>query len=133
MSVLYTAVQAALKNQSLSVSGRDIARDYCYIDDVTEAFIHLLFQPKLKHLVYNVGSPQAFTLDQVLETLQTMVPGFSWKDSSVNEAEVSLIETSARAGLNVDRLKEDANWTPNFSLHKGLQTYLEWLKSNQMS
>jgi nucleoside-diphosphate-sugar epimerase len=129
MSAAYTAVNTAIEKQPLKVYGASIARDYCYIDDVSEAFAALLLTPRLEHSIYNVGSEEAYTLTQLLKILHDLEPSFNWVETRVaEEAEIALTSSGARAGLNISRLKEDTTWTLRFTLEQGIRTYLSWLR-----
>jgi UDP-glucose 4-epimerase len=129
MSAVYTAVHAALAKQPLKVHGASIARDYCYIDDVAEAFTSLTLHPRLEHSVYNVGSAEAYTLTELLNILHDLEPTFSWVETSnPDEADIALLRSSARAGLDVSRLQQDTGWTSRFMLGQGIKIYVDWLK-----
>jgi nucleoside-diphosphate-sugar epimerase len=129
MSAVYTAVHAALAGRLLKVHGASVARDYYYVDDVAEAFATLLLTPRLEHSVYNVGSAEAYTLTELFNILQKLEPTFSWVETSgAEEADITLLSGSARAGLDMSRLQEGTGWTRRFTLEQGVRAYLSWLK-----
>lgn len=131
MSAVYTTLHAALAKQKLKVYGASIARDYCYIDDIAEALASLVLHPQLKHSVYNVGSAKAYTLIELLNAVRDLEPTFSWVETStVEKADIVLLNSSARAGLDVSRLEQDIDWTYQVTLEHGIKAYLNWLKSN---
>jgi nucleoside-diphosphate-sugar epimerase len=131
MSAVYTAVHAALEKRPLKVHGTSIARDYCYIDDVAEAFTALLLASQLEHSIYNVGSAEAYTLTELLDIIQKLEPTFFWVETStLEEADIALLSSSARAGLDMSRLEQDTTWTSQFTLERGIKVYLNWLRSD---
>lgn len=130
MSAVYTAVNAALEKQPLNVYGASIARDYCYIDDVAEAFASLTLHPQLNHSVYNVGSAKAYTLTELLNAIRDLEPTFSWiETSTAEEADIALSSSSARAALDMSRSARDTDWKFQFALERGIKAYLSWLRS----
>jgi nucleoside-diphosphate-sugar epimerase len=132
MSAVYTAVHAALAQRTLKVHGASIARDYCYIDDVAEAFATLLLRPHLEHSVYNVGSVEAYTLTELLTILQKLEPTFTWVETNTaEEADIALVAGSARAGLDLTRIQQDARWTLGSNLEQGLRAFLSHLKNHR--
>lgn len=125
MSAVYTAVHATLEKRPLKVHSASIARDYCYIDDVAEAFSALLLTSELKHSIYNVGSAQAYTLEELLNIIHDIEPKFSWIETAIpEEAEIALTSSSARAGLDMSRLEKEIDWKP-FTLEEGIRNYVE--------
>jgi nucleoside-diphosphate-sugar epimerase len=131
MSAVYTAVHAALEKRPLKVHGTSIARDYCYIDDVAEAFTALLLASRLEHAVYNVGSAEAYTLAELLDIIQKLEPTFFWVETStLEEADIALLSSSARAGLDLSHLQQDVRWRLRFTLEQGLKAFLSYLKNH---
>lgn len=132
MSAVYHAVTAALNKQPLTVIGAAIARDFCHIDDVSQAYMHLLFANQLNHTCYNVAGAHAEPLSHALNALTDMY-GLVWRtdtrDDTTREHLVQMPE-QARASLDLSRLQADTGWTPRFDLMAGVRAYAAWRQSN---
>lgn len=132
MSAVYQVVHAALAGRRITVTGADIARDFCHIDDVCEAYAALLFSPTLRHAIYNVGSPQAYPLRDALTVLRDSMPNFDWQEvDDPRTADVVQTLSNARAEMDVSRLQSEIGWSPKFNLTTGVKAYLQWLQVNK--
>ncbi|UCH25201.1 MAG: SDR family NAD(P)-dependent oxidoreductase [Trueperaceae bacterium] len=129
MSAVYSAAHAALADRRLTVHGAEIARDFCHVVDVADAYIALLFADVLCHGVYNVAADGAFPLSDALHALADARPAFSWTEAEAGDAELVQVPANARAGLDISRLKEDTGWRPRFDLSAGATAYLDWLEN----
>lgn len=129
MSAIYEATHAALEGKSTTVIGSEIARDFCHIDDVCDAYKALLFTSVLHHDVYNVGSPMARPLRGALDALAEE-SHFTWRETE-NKQSADIVQTqaNARAGMNISRIQKDTGWLPKFNLDEGVRNYLRWLTS----
>ena len=129
LSRIHQAVHAALEGQEITVFGARTSRDYCYVNDVAEAFASLLEAEVLNHNVYNVGGNQAETLRTALDAIREAVPTFNWQESDDPEAaSITLEADKARAGMDLERLKADTGWCPHFDLYRGVLAYISWLQ-----
>jgi UDP-glucuronate 4-epimerase len=127
MSAIYRAVQLALRQPSVKVRGAHIARDFCHIDDVAEAFALLLRAEKLNYPIYNVAALQAYPLSDALETLRETI-GLDWQEvETAQEADLIQTAVNARAGLDTSRLQGDTKWQSNYDLASGTAHYLAYL------
>ena len=132
MSAIYQAVTAALEKQPLMVLGAEISRDFCHVDDVSQAYLHLLFADQLNYRCYNVAGARAEPLSTALNALAE-THGLTWeqdrKDDTTRQHLVQVPE-QARASLDVSRLQADTGWTPHFDLATGVQAYATWRKAH---
>ncbi len=132
MSAIYQAVTAALEKRPLTVIGAEISRDFCHVDDVSQAYLHLLFADTLNYPCYNVAAAKAEPLSTALDALCDSY-GLIWqqapKDDTTRQQLVQVPE-QARASLDLSRLQTDTGWTPHFDLATGAQTYAAWRKSH---
>ena len=128
MSAIYQAVTASLDKQPLTVIGAEIARDFCHVDDISHAYLHLLFTETLNHSCYNVAAAQAEPLSTALKALSNSY-GLTWEqdptDDTTRQHLVQMPE-QARASLDLSRLQTDTSWTPYFDLATGVQAYAAW-------
>ncbi len=128
MSSIQRATHAALEGASIGVFGASVARDFCHVFDVADAFLVLLEAETLNHPVYNVGGTAAL-LETALEVLAELQPGFRWRQVASSEgADLALAPEKARAGMDLSRLRKDTGWHPRFDLRTGVAAYFNWLQ-----
>jgi len=133
MSQVYTLLHAALAQRTLRIYGADRLRDVCYIDDVAEAFCRLALAPSLEHTLYNVSAGTAHSLREIAQTIATLVPGMDWvAGATIEEADLVVRPPSERGPMSLSRLEQELGFTPNYSLQRGLERYLEWLRSVEL-
>ncbi len=132
MSAIYQAVTAALEKRPLTVIGAEISRDFCHVDDISRAYLHLLLTEKLSYRCYNVAGARAEPLSTALNALAT-THDLMWeqdpKDDTTRQHLVQVPE-QARASLDLSRLQADTGWTPYFDLTTGVQAYAAWREEN---
>jgi nucleoside-diphosphate-sugar epimerase len=126
MSAIHQVVSAAAPGVTLAVAGADVARDYCHVDDVSEAFWHLATTADLPDRTYNVGATVAEPLRVALDALAARVPGFTWTAAEPEHAEVVQTEANARAAMDMGRLERDTPWRERYPLELGVEAYLAW-------
>ncbi|MFN8471848.1 MAG: NAD(P)-dependent oxidoreductase [Anaerolineae bacterium] len=129
MSAAYVLAHAALRGEWVRVHAAERYRDFCYIDDVTEAFVRLALADRLTWDVYNVAGDRAYRVCEALDTLKSLVPGFEWADADAETADVATLPPSVRGTLDMSRLRDDCGFTPRFTLAAGLADYLAWLRA----
>ncbi len=130
MSLIYDLAHRALAGERIRVFGADRLRDFCYIDDVSAAFAHLLLAEPLQWPVYNVATDQPVTGRDALDLLRRLCPGFEWSETAcAEEADFAILPHQERAPLDLSKLQHDAGYRPQFNLAAGLSAYLAWLRA----
>jgi len=112
----------ALKTKKVIVKGSpDRFRDFVYIEDVVNAFIKCEKEPKSFGKIYNVASSRKTTIRQLLEKMISKLP-----------FEVPIEYRGNTPGdqfgiyANIQLIREDIGWKPNYSLEKGLDEMIKW-------
>ncbi len=114
------------------VAGAEIARDFCHIDDVAEAFWQLASGERLSHTVYNVGAPAATDLLGAMAMLAELRPGTRYLPVSNDDvADVRQTAANARGAMDLSRITGDTGWSPTYDLGAGLAAYDRWLGENR--
>lgn len=134
MSAVYQAVAAALEERStaLVVDGADVARDFCHVDDVAEAYWLLATREGIgDERVFNVGAPVAAPLRVALDELTVALPGFAWRPATPDDApEVVQTASNARSGMDLARMARATGWSPRYDLASGVRAYVRWLQAD---
>lgn len=112
----------ALKTKKVIVKGNpDRFRDFVYIEDVVNAFIKCEKEPKSFGKIYNVASSRKTTIRQLLEKMISKLP-----------FEVTIEYRGNTPGdqfgiyANIQLIREDIGWKPNYSLEKGIDKMIKW-------
>ena len=123
-----TLIRMGLEKRLPPLVNPEIARDYVYVDDVSDAFV-LAAESAGAHkgAIYNLGSGRQTTLSEVVEVVRELL-GISarphWRsmaprswDTSTWVADPSLI-------------RSELGWTPTTPLSQGLERTIAWTKQN---
>ena len=130
MSAVHQAVTAAAPGVTLRVAGADVARDFCHVDDVSEAFWLLASVDDLPEHTYNVGATVAAPLRVALDTLRREVAGFDWVEADAADADVVQTPANARAAMGMRRLERDAGWRERYALEDGVAAFVSWRRDH---
>ena len=131
MGTVYGLLQAALAGKKVAVWGRDIERDWTYVDDTAEGMVQLLLADTkaLRHQEYNVSSAVAVTNEEVARAVQEVYPGFQFTmTDDPAKADISVAPACNRGIADITRLTEDTGFTPKWTLTGGIAQYIEHLK-----
>lgn len=114
-------------SRPMRVAGASIARDFVHVDDVAAAFLALATSPTLRHLEYNVGTPESAPLARGLDALAAALPGFAWEPVDEDDRP-DLVQRpeQARAGMDVRRIRADTPWTTARSIEDGVRDTVAW-------
>lgn len=105
----------------------DVTRDVIYAADFAEAIVRLFMAEHIKYDVFNVGSEIQTTVGQVVDWALKYA---GHQPQSVTYSSNKPTGTKWRA-LNCSKLREQLNWSPEFSIEKGIEATVEWWKENQ--
>lgn len=95
-------------------------RDYIYIDDVSEA-LHLMGITQTRENVFNVGSCQGYTLNQII----LMIGELMGKSIEVEYEDSRFVDIPASV-LNISKAKSILRKSANLSLRDGLAKTLQF-------
>jgi UDP-glucose 4-epimerase len=106
----------------------DIARDYVFVDDISEAYLRLASSPSgVSTKVYNLGSGKQVSLREVVEiTAQEL-------HLSVNPVWGSMPDRQWDTSIwvaNIENVRRDIRWQPEYSFTQGFQQTVNWFFSN---
>lgn len=112
----------ALKTKKVIVKGSpDRFRDFVYIEDVVNAFIKCEKEQKSFGKIYNVASSRKTTIRQLLEKMISKLPFEATIEYRGNTP-------GDQFGIyaNIQLIREDIGWKPNYSLEKGIDEMIKW-------
>ncbi len=133
-AVIPKFVSKLSKGESPIINGDgNYSRDFTYIDNVIQANLLSLVTTNKKAIntVYNVAYGERNTLNDLMRYLKEYLSDFDYKISNV-----TVIYGPKRAGdiphshASVTKAKENLNYSPQFSLQKGLKEAVKWYWNN---
>lgn len=102
----------------------DIARDFIYVDDVTDAYIRAASMPLPEPgVVYNVGSGRQTTIRELVEITRSVFDVSSPPDWGTMKARQW--DTTAWVG-DIQAIGADLAWSPHTDLACGLRKMRDW-------
>ncbi len=104
-----------------------LLRDYFYVEDGAEAYLHLARQlaerPELAGRAYNFSNGNPQTVLQIVERVLTVM-GSDLEPRILNEANCEILAQS----LDATRAREELGWSPRFDLDRGLECTVAWYR-----
>lgn len=100
-------------------------RDFCYVDDVVDAFLCALSVPKTKSLAYNIGTGRKTTVRQLLAHLvdaMGLPRGYPIQQMESQKADIF------GSVAMITRAETELGWRPHTSLEQGLAQMVAWAK-----
>jgi len=108
------------KNGQIILRGRDITKDFIYVDDIADAMVKALSSRYVGSL--NVGTGIQTTLEYVASYI-----------AKAFNANLTFAETQDRGPTHMQcdnsRIKATLGWSPKISIDEGLSKTIEWFKS----
>jgi len=123
-------VQSALKNEPIQIYGTGQQRRcFCYVADLVEAIVGLMNCKKSVGKVYNIGSTEEITIEELADKIIGMTGSRSKKEFVPYEkAYGKPIEDMMRRLPHLGRIKETIGWEARTPLDKTLQIIIESFK-----
>jgi|TARA_B100000073_G_scaffold72930_1_gene54658 nucleoside-diphosphate-sugar epimerase len=111
-------VRDILNGKEINIFDEKNSFDYVLADDVAEGLLRL-GSNKTSNLIYNLGSGQSSSINDVFNILQNKFPNLKYKKTN-NSIQ------SEGSYANMDRFKEDLNWCPSTSLKNGIEQIIDY-------
>ena len=125
-------VKMALKGETLQIygTGRQ-TRCFCYVADLVEAVIGLMNCKQAAGHVYNIGTNEEITIEELADKIIRITGSKSQKEFLPYEVTYGRpIEDMMRRVPSVERIKKTINWEPKTSLDETLKLITESVKQN---
>lgn len=128
-AVIPTIIAQALFRPVIVLGNLSATRDFTFVEDTANAFIHAAAAEKAVGQVFNAGSGFEISIGELANKVKEIVG----RDIPVETTE----ERSRPEKSEVDRLFSDSskaekvlNWKPEISLEEGLTRTIEWINQN---
>jgi UDP-glucose 4-epimerase len=121
-------VRWALRNDPIQIYGTGKqTRCFCYVGDVVEAVLGLIDCPQAAGKVFNVGSSDEITIEDLADTILCRTASKSIKKHIPYEvAYTRPIEDMMRRVPSIDRVKATIDWRPHTPLTETLDKIIEY-------
>jgi len=120
-------VQRALRGEPVLIYGTGRQRRcFCYVEDLVDAVIALMNCEEAAGKVYNIGSTEEITIEDLADKIIEMTGSKSKKEFvSYEKAYGRPIEDMMRRVPGLERIKETIGWEPKTGLTEMLQVIIE--------
>jgi len=125
MRMVSIFIQQALKNEQITIFGDgQQTRSLCYIDDLIEGLVRLMFYPDTKGQIVNLGSTEEHTIHEYARIIKDLTHSQS---EMVNSEELPEDDPTKRRP-DITKAKTLLDWEPKITLKDGLEKMIESYK-----
>lgn len=126
MRMIIIFITSALNNEPITVFGDGTqTRSLCYVDDMVDGLMKLMFSPNTTAQIVNLGSQQEHT---VLE-YATMVKNLINSQSEIVLSEALPTDDPLKRRADITKAKELLQWEPKVNLEDGLRKTIEYFRT----
>jgi UDP-glucose 4-epimerase len=127
-------VRWALRNEPIMVCGTGKqSRCFCYVDDLTEAVIRLIKSKDATGKVFNIGSVEEITIEELADTIIRMTGSKSKKKYVAYEVAYGrAIDDMMRRMPSLELIKQTIGWEPKTELTAALQKVIDHERLNNL-
>ena len=122
---LITFVIQAIKNKPFTIFGDGSqTRSFCYVSDLVEGLIKMMFSEKTKGEVINLGNPEEYTMNDLAEKIKKMTGA----SSEIVHKDLPPDDPKQRRP-DISKAEKVLGWKPAVSVDEGLQKTIEYYRS----
>lgn len=122
VSAVYNSI---INKTELNIYGKEVVRDYIYIDDLAKAIVILLDRGKIGS-IYNIGSSKGLKNSDVVTLV---IKNLKDTPLKVNFLEKRPFDVSYNV-LDINKIYNDTSWKPTISFEEGLSLMFKDLKND---
>ncbi|MFC1585340.1 NAD-dependent epimerase/dehydratase family protein [Fibrobacterota bacterium] len=118
-------IKACLRNETFKTSAGEQLRDFCHIDDVTDAIISAALTEGARGRVLNIGSGRPVSVSEVINMVKDITGGGSpdWGRISYRPGENMALYP------DVESARDILGWQASVSIEAGLKETIDWYKT----
>lgn len=122
-------IRSALRGERPIIrSDGKFVRDYFYVEDAAEAYLHFaeqLDRPELHGQAFNFGNEKPVTVLEVVQKILSVIGALELEPVILNEASHEIREQY----LDCAKARRLLDWRPRFSSEDGLRRTVEWYRA----
>ena len=117
----------ALRREPFKIDGDGSqTRSFCYVSDLVEGIMKVMFSENTKGEIYNLGNPGEFTVKQLADLVNKLTGANSEMIFSGSFRE----NDPMKRRPDITKVKEATGWEPKISLEEGLTKTIEFYKNS---
>lgn len=123
--VISNFVNQALENKAITIYGTGKqTRSFCYIDDLIEGIIAVMFNNKTQGEVYNLGNPEEYSILNIANKIINLT-------GSKSQIIFNCLpeDDPKRRKPDISKIKKATGWKPKTKLDEGLKKTIEYFKN----
>lgn len=119
-------IMQALKNEPITVFGDGSqTRSLCYIDDLVEGLVKLMFNDNTKGQIVNLGNPEEHTVKEFAEIVKRLTNS----KSEIVFSEDLPEDDPMRRQPDITKARTLLSWEPKVALSDGLSKMIEYIRT----
>lgn len=123
--VVSNFINQALEGKPLTVYGEGTqTRSLCYVSDLVDGIMKIMFTDNLKGEVLNLGNPEEYSVKELAQKIKTL----TGSHSEIISGPLPEDDPTQRKP-DITKIKEKLGWEPNISVDEGLQRTIEYYKT----
>ncbi|OGP87876.1 MAG: hypothetical protein A2157_10775 [Deltaproteobacteria bacterium RBG_16_47_11] len=117
---LATLVENPVHGLAAKVSGGSQKYEPVYIKDVVKALVLACFAPQTRHRIFNIGSGEMITLQEVADMVKRYIP-----DARIEIEPGYDMGVPTQGHLDLSKAREELRYEPDFRKEEALRDYME--------
>lgn len=119
-------IQQALSGEPITLFGDGTqTRSLCYVDDLVEGLVRLMFYENTKGAIVNLGNPEEHTVREYAD----MVKSLTNSQSEIAQSEELPKDDPLKRCPDITCARELLSWEPKMQLQDGLVKMIEYVKT----
>ncbi|MBI4009444.1 NAD-dependent epimerase/dehydratase family protein [Candidatus Roizmanbacteria bacterium] len=128
MRMVIAFITQGLENKPLTIfGGGSQTRSLCYIDDMVEGLMRLMFYPQTKGQIINLGSSEEHTVIEYAKLIKKILQS----KSEIVYSEKLPEDDPKKRKPDITKARKLLGWIPKVSLQDGLGKMIEYYKKQQ--
>ena len=121
-------ITQAINNEPITIFGDGSqTRSLCYIDDLVEGLVRLMFYDNTRGQIVNIGNPEEHTVQEFAEIVKNLVGS----NSEIVHSEELPTDDPLRRCPDISKAKDLLTWEPKVSLEEGLTKMIEYMRETK--
>lgn len=122
--VVSNFINQALENKPLTVYGKgDQTRSFCYVSDLVDGLMNVMFEEGLNGEVFNLGNPEEYSVLDFAKKIQKM----TGTSSQIIFSELPDDDPKERRP-DISKIRERLGWEPKITVAEGLKKTIEYYR-----
>lgn len=128
-AVIPTIISQALFKNQINIGNVHTTRDYTYVEDLAEAYFHVLKNKIFFGNIVNIGTNKE---NKILDIIKIVQKNLNKKIKIVKRIERVRPDKSevTRLRCNNNFILQNSSWNPKINFEKGISNTIEWIKKN---